>query len=115
MYEYNAQVINVVDADTVDARVDVGFNITIVERLRLAKIDAPEIRTDAGRAAKTWVIKELLKHNMWVRISTDKDDSFGRWIAEIYLGVDKLHTGPVELVSLNDEMVRLGYAVYKSY
>lgn len=43
--EFPAEIIRVVDGDTVDAVIDLGFNISITERIRLEGIDAPEIRT----------------------------------------------------------------------
>lgn len=44
-YEYNAKLIRVIDGDTVDALVDLGFNVWIKQRIRLHGIDAPEKRT----------------------------------------------------------------------
>jgi len=45
MYRYQAKLIRVVDGDTVDAEIDLGFNIYIRERIRLMGIDTPETRT----------------------------------------------------------------------
>ena len=45
MYKYRAILLKVVDGDTIDARIDLGFNIFIHERIRLWKINAPETRT----------------------------------------------------------------------
>jgi len=45
MYEYNAICIRVIDGDTIDARVDLGFSVWIECRVRLEGIDAPETRT----------------------------------------------------------------------
>ena len=46
MYRYNAKVTRVVDGDTVDAEIDLGFDITIKKRIRLAEINAPESRQE---------------------------------------------------------------------
>ena len=45
MYEYKAKIIKVVDGDTVDVEIRLGFKISLQERLRLFGIDTPEIRT----------------------------------------------------------------------
>jgi micrococcal nuclease len=44
-YEYNATLIRIIDGDTVDAMIDLGFNVWIKKRIRLYGIDAPETRT----------------------------------------------------------------------
>jgi micrococcal nuclease len=45
IYEYNASLLRVVDGDTVDALIDLGFSVWVKKRIRLYKIDAPETRT----------------------------------------------------------------------
>ena len=45
MYNYNAKCIKVVDGDTIDAEIDLGFDIKVTKRIRLAGINAPESRT----------------------------------------------------------------------
>ena len=45
IYEYNARLLRVVDGDTVDALIDLGFSVWVKKRIRLYKIDAPETRT----------------------------------------------------------------------
>ena len=45
IYEYNASLLRVVDGDTVDALIDLGFSVCVKKRIRLYKIDAPETRT----------------------------------------------------------------------
>jgi len=67
MYEYKAKLIRVVDGDTIDAEIDLGFKIYIKERIRFAGIDTPESRTrhkhekSWGLAAKCRV-KDLLEY-----------------------------------------------------
>ena len=66
MYVYKAKLDRVVDGDTVDANIDLGFDISINKRIRLAGIDTPETRTRnkeekvKGLASKSRLI-ELLK------------------------------------------------------
>ena len=45
MYKYNAKLIRVIDGDTVDALIDLGFNVWVKKRIRLYGIDTPEVRT----------------------------------------------------------------------
>lgn len=93
MYEYKAKITNVVDGDTVDAIVDVGFKVTTTQRLRLLGIDTAELTSKdpveraKAQEAKLFVIEQLL--NKTVLIKTEKSDSFGRYLANITLdGVD---------------------------
>ena len=53
MYNYKAKLLRVVDGDTVDAEIDLGFKIFIKERIRLMGIDTPESRT-RNLAEKSW-------------------------------------------------------------
>jgi len=68
MYEYEAELVRVVDADTVDVIIDIGFSVFVKKRVRLYGIDAYESRTrdkeekKKGLAAKARLI-ELLKKN----------------------------------------------------
>lgn len=113
---YKAVVTRVVDGDTIDVliRYDVGFEQVIewCARVRLARIDAPERRRptyDAGVAATDWLAARIPPGSI-VWLATSKDDSFGRYIAEVY-------TGPVDDNSrpVNDEMVDAGHAVHRDY
>lgn len=56
MWEYRAQITKVVDGDTVDVKVDLGFAVTISQRVRLAGLDAPERYTELGRACVRYVL-----------------------------------------------------------
>ena len=105
MYEYNATIINVVDGDTVDAVIDLGFKMTTTQRLRLLDIDAPEVRGVSmeekvkGREATSY-LSELVLGEVVV-VKTAKSDSFGRYLAEI------IYNGK----SVNQAMLDNGLAV----
>ena len=101
-YRYRATIINVVDGDTVDAAIDVGFDLTITKRLRLMGIDAPERGQDGYQESKEALINEILGEV--VTIVTEKSDSFGRYLAWI-------HT---EHFNVNKWMIAQGYATYYS-
>ena len=91
MYTYKIKVTRVVDGDTVDAQVDLGFNTFITERIRLWGIDTPESRTRnkkekaLGLKAKKF-LQELVKEykgQMMVRTSKDGKGKFGRILGDL--------------------------------
>ena len=104
MYEYRATIIKIVDGDTVDVDIDLGFNVVLRdERVRIAGIDTPESRTrdleekKFGLAAKARV-KQLLGKTCVLKTQINKNGEdmkgkFGRvlgdFIIENYNGADK--------------------------
>jgi len=111
MYKYFVkEVKNVVDGDTIDVLIDLGFDILFASRVRLAGIDTPESRTTdkaekvLGLESKEY-LKKQLKDAKSVVIKTEKMNStekFGRILGWIYINGDT--------VSLNDIMINDGYA-----
>ena len=91
MYEYNAICIRVIDGDTVDARVDLGFNVWIECRVRLQGIDAPETRTknleekQAGLKTKAFLqaIMDECGHNFVLK--SHGVGKYGRCLGTIYV------------------------------
>ena len=65
MYEYNIRVDRVVDGDTIDCWIDLGYNLQIHKRIRFAGVNAPETRTrdkeekKLGLIAKEWLINKI--------------------------------------------------------
>jgi micrococcal nuclease len=111
MYEYYVKKVeNVVDGDTIDVLIDLGFDILFASRVRLAGIDTPESRTkDLKEKALGLESKEYLKKHLKdaksVIIKTEKMDSsekYGRILGWVYVNGDT--------VSLNDMMINDGYA-----
>ena len=93
LYNYKATVTRVVDGDTVDVLIDLGFGIHYAQRVRLYGINAPETRTrdkvekKAGLAAKAY-LKEILKtnKNKCIIITTlDKKGKYGRVLGELLI------------------------------
>ena len=89
MYRYKANVIKVVDGDTIDLEIELGFNILIRERVRLYGIDAPETRTkDKKEKAKGLKTKRYVENAIGgeeIEIETKKDKGkFGRYLATIH-------------------------------
>jgi micrococcal nuclease len=111
MYEYYVRKVeNIVDGDTIDVLIDLGFDILFQSRVRLAGIDTPESRTkDLKEKALGLESKEYLKKHLKdaksVVIKTEKMDSsekYGRILGWVYVN------GETE--SLNDRMINDGYA-----
>jgi len=85
MYEYRATIDRIVDGDTADVFVDLGFRVTTHQRLRIGRVDAWETRgveRKAGKAAKAFVEAELPQGKV-VTVRTSKQGKYGRYIAEI--------------------------------
>lgn len=109
MYTYKATVDRVVDGDTVDLWIDLGFSIITHQRIRLARIDAPERFTDDGKLATSWLVDEL--QGKEIRVATEKTGKYGRWIGEVEI-FDGLYP---EWDNVSDLMVKAGFAKYRSY
>ena len=104
LYFYRAKLIRVVDGDTADLQVDLGFNIFVRERFRFAGINAYEIDTELGKLAKAYVERRFAENNNECLIRSEKQGKYGRWLAWIYLAdSDK---------TLNEELVEKGLAVW---
>ena len=110
MYEYKVKITRVVDGDTVDAEVDLGFDTFIKDRIRLMGLDTPESRTRnkkekaLGLAAKAY-LKELLKENkgdIILRTSKEGKGKFGR-----ILGTLLIYDGKT---SVNQMLIDEGHA-----
>jgi micrococcal nuclease len=111
MFEYYVKkVTKVVDGDTIDVDIDLGFDISFSSRVRLAGIDTPESRTtDKMEKALGLEAKAYLKHEIEaaksVVIKTEKMDSsekYGRILGWVFLDGAS--------VSLNEKMIADGYA-----
>ncbi len=101
----------VVDGDTIDADIDLGFDISLTKRIRLAGIDTPESRTTdkaekaLGIDAKNW-LKHRLEEAKDIIIRTQLPDStekYGRIIGKLYINGED--------VPLNQQMIDEGYAL----
>ena len=108
MYEYRVkEVTKVVDGDTVDVILDLGFGLFKKERVRVAGIDSPESRTrnkkenEYGLQAKAY-LKGLLSNAEKLYVKTEKDGKYGRMLGWFYCEDFK--------VSLNEHMITAGYA-----
>ena len=111
MFEYYVKkVTKVVDGDTIDVDIDLGFDISFSSRVRMAGIDTPESRTrDLAEKALGLEAKAYLKHEIEaaksIVIKTEKINSsekYGRILGWVYLdGSDQ---------SINEKMIQVGHA-----
>ncbi len=111
MYEYRIkQVTKIVDGDTIDVDVDLGFSISYSQRLRLAGIDTPESRTTdkfektLGLESKEY-LKTKLKEAKDIVVKTELPDSsekYGRILGWVYVNGNSK--------SINEQMIEDGYA-----
>ena len=105
MYEYKGRVIRVIDADTIDFSIDLGFNVFVNKRVRLSGINAAEKNTDLGKSGFLYV-KTLLSLGTHVIIQSEKensDDKYGRYLGKVFFAESK--------ECLNDILIQKGLAV----
>lgn len=88
-YVYSARVLDVVDSDTLDLSIDVGFGVKRELRARLAEIDAPTLETIKGRAARDFVALHLIRAAS-VAVQTLKSDKYGRYVVHVFFATRKL-------------------------
>jgi micrococcal nuclease len=111
IFVYRARCLRVVDGDTCDLTVDVGFRMATTQRFRLLGVDTPEMNAadlkERERAvAATQALTSMLSSGTgdWpLLVRTQKADSFGRWLAEIWVESSGLN--------VNADLLKGGYAV----
>ena len=120
IYIYKAELIRVVDGDTVDLIIDLGFDTFRHERFRLYGIDAPEMRTKEGKEAKAWLEDAIRPpepiYVQTLQLSTKaKRDKYGRFLAVLYgelgdIDANRPVKTPVSPASINAQMITEGHA-----
>ncbi|RVU83848.1 thermonuclease family protein [Leucothrix sargassi] len=119
LYTYQANVTSVYDGDTITADIDLGFHTWRKgEKLRLARIDAPEVRGKEkvqGKISRDWLREQVLGKKILIQTVKnkkgvgDQQGKYGRYLVELFVrDGDKCRC-------LNDDLVDRGYAVYKRY
>lgn len=100
-YFYEAKVINVVDGDTIDCLVDLGFYVSVEMRFRLNGVDTAELHSkdEAKRAlakqAKDFVTSTILDKE--VLLQTFKQDKYGRYLCEVFIGDNSVNRRLIEM------------------
>lgn len=113
-YWYNATVLGVVDGDTVDLMVDLGFSVHHRIRVRLYGVNTPESRTkdaaekELGLKAKQFTKDWLDRHKqVFVQTVADKNEKYGRVLANVY---SSNKVGDPATACLNEDIKSAGYA-----
>ena len=94
-YKYNARSVRVVDGDTIEAEVDLGFRTFRKDLFRLNGLNAPE----HDKVSTAFLTSALIGKN--VVIESHKSEKYGRWLATIY----------ADGVNVNQALIDMGYAV----
>tara|TARA_R110002012_G_scaffold126861_1_gene279013 strand:+ start:1135 stop:1500 length:366 start_codon:yes stop_codon:yes gene_type:complete len=113
MYVYKARLDRVVDGDTLDAIIDLGFDITVHKRIRLVGINTPESRTrdleekKRGLAAKEALLTMLTETNKseYFVLESEKVGKFGRVLGKLHIETDDIDC------CVNDKLIEMGHAV----
>ena len=115
MYTYNIKLDRVVDGDTIDANIDLGFDVWVKKRVRFLGVDTPESRTRdleekaRGLAAKDRVT-QLLEGCTRIQLVSHGVGKFGRCLGE--LSIDMIDgKESVTMVSVNELLIKEGHAV----
>ena len=117
MYRYKAKLIRVVDGDTIDVIVDLGFDVWVKKRVRLAHIDAYECRTrnkaekKKGLAAKARLQEVLGFPNEEFNLTSLGVGKYGRCIGEVSVVKNYIRSEKYHGKSLNKMLVAEGHAV----
>ena len=111
MYTYKAKLIRIVDGDTIDAEIDLGFDTIIRKRIRLYGINTPDTKTkDLDEKAKGLASKqrltELLDKEFVVETILNKRGKYGRVLGVIY----NISANNKRL-NINEVLVNEGHAV----
>ncbi|MFF1711165.1 thermonuclease family protein [Streptomyces sp. NPDC058268] len=90
MHQYSAKILNIVDGDTVDMEIDLGFEVTTHQRIRLYGINAAEKNTQDGRDARQFVVSWASVHGPVFTLDTvqtphgsDAREKYGRYLGTI--------------------------------
>jgi len=120
MYNYNAKVLKVVDGDTIDCLVDLGFEVWIKVRVRLQGINTPECRTrDLEEKEKGLAAKERVK--ILIEVNEDEVElesfgvgKYGRCLGKIFIKKITNNSDDVSegftLTCINDLLIKEGHA-----
>ena len=101
MYKYEAQVLRVIDGDTLDLFVDLGFKVGFNTRIRMIGIDTPEKWHPYGKVVKAY-LQEILEGNT-IFLDVTKKDKYGRYLGVVYLNKH-------DEQSVNDHLIEINMA-----
>ncbi|MFZ9715910.1 MAG: thermonuclease family protein [Ilumatobacteraceae bacterium] len=111
---YSAEVKRVIDGDTFDCVIDLGFDVLLKARVRLYGVNTPESRTKdaaekaAGLKAKSFTTDWLDRHKtVFIKTVLDKNEKYGRVLANVY---SSPNIEDKTTACLNDDIIGSGYA-----
>ena len=118
MYEYRVKIIKVVDGDTVDVDIDLGFGVWLKkQRIRLFGIDTPESRTrdkeekKYGKAASAFLKEHLKIGTVYLRTYKDGKGKFGRILGEFWVEEHNEEHNVSAKTNINQLMIEARHAV----
>ena len=109
LYTYQAVVEKVIDGDTIKVRMNLGYDDSYREVLRLRDIDAPELDTKEGQDAKAFV-QSHIKEAQMIIVRSSRSDKYDRYLADIFIpssGESRAVNGDLYL---NNLLLEKGYA-----
>jgi micrococcal nuclease len=115
MYEYKIELVRVIDGDTVDANIDLGFDVSVKKRIRFMGINTPESRTKdleekaRGLAAKDRV-KQLLEGCNNITLKSHGVGKYGRCLGELLIDIVDGQEG-LTMTNVNELLIKEGHAV----
>lgn len=107
MYTYKAKVLDIHDGDTITALVDLGFRVQVEIKVRFYGINTPEIigtTKSSGLKSKQRVIDLISGKDIILKTHKDKQEKYGRWLADIFLTEESTK-------SINQMLIDEGLAV----
>jgi len=115
MYTYEIKLDRVIDGDTIDAYIDLGFDVSVKKRIRFMGINTPESRTRdleekaRGLAAKDR-LKNLLEGTKTIQLTSHGVGKYGRCLGELNIDIVDGKEG-VTLTNVNELLIKEGHAV----
>ena len=115
MYTYKIKLDRVIDGDTIDAYIDLGFDVSIKKRIRFMGINTPESRTrDLEEKAKGLAAKDrlsnLLEGANTIELKSHGVGKYGRCLGELNIDVVDGKEG-VTMTNVNELLIKEGHAV----
>jgi micrococcal nuclease len=115
MYQYKVKLDRVIDGDTIDCYIDLGFDINTKKRIRFVGINTPESRTRdleekvKGLAAKAR-LKEILETAGEIHLDSHGLGKYGRVLGELYVSSYDEKDSPT-MINVNELLIKEGHAV----
>jgi micrococcal nuclease len=116
MFQYEGQIVRVIDGDTLQVDIDLGFYVRIKEIVRLARVNAPDLvgfdAKGVNDPAARWIFSHCPPGSVVV-LGITRAEKYGRWLAEVWYkpGVADRNAIMQNPCVLNDDLVREGLAM----